>query len=692
MKKFLLAVLLFIICRPAIYSQSPVVQSIIDETNLDSLTFFVQELSGEIQTIIGGTPYTIVSRHKNQPGNDKAADYIKQKLDSYGLTTFNQNWSSTGRNVYGVQTGTEFPNQQYIICAHYDDMPSGSIAPGADDNASGTAAVIEAARILSNYSFPFTIIYALWDEEEQGLVGSEYYATQAANQNDSILGVINLDMIAWDSDNDDIAEIHTRSVASSYDIKDKMVDVNSTYNIGLNLQIDDPGTSASDHASFWSNGYGAVLLIEDFQDFNDYYHTTNDKIQYFNQPYYHKMAKLAIGTLATFALNLDLKIVHTPIVSRENTNSIETSATIQTSMDIGIGVNAPRLYYRRDLGTGWSDFFEIEGVPVEANGTYNFTIPGQQLGTIVQYYLAAQDENSTIVVTLPSGGGGFSPPGSTPPSEFYQFFVAPISIAFSDSIINLTNWIATGGWGTTTQKYTSAPYSTTDSPTGNYPNNANATLTLNNPVSLNGYIGAELQFQTQWDIEDNWDYGQVLLSTDNGTNWSPLEGLFTNPGSLNQSQPTGEPLYDGIQLTWVKENIDLTNYMGEQILIRFLFKSDGYITEDGWYIDDINLIVYEYVPTDAESTAIASEYILQQNYPNPFNPSTKIKYQIPETGFVSLKVFDVLGNEVADLVSENKPTGSYEVTFDASNLPTGVYFYTLSAGEFVSTKKMLLIK
>lgn len=691
MKKLFSVVMLFIIVHPASYSQSPVVQSIINETNLDSLTYFVEELSGEVQTIIGGTPYTIVSRHKNQPSNDKAADYIKQKLDSYGLTTFNQNWSGTGRNVYGIQTGTEFPNQQYIICAHYDDMPSGSTAPGADDNASGTAAVIEAARILSNYSFPFTIIYALWDEEEQGLVGSDYYATQAANQNDSILGVINLDMIAWDSDNDDIAEIHTRSVGSSYEIKDKMVDINTTYNIGLTLQINDPGTTASDHASFWFNGYGAVLLIEDFQDFNAYYHTTNDKIQYFNQPYYHKMAKLAIGTLATFALNLDLKIVHTPIVSRDNTNNIETSATIQTSLDIGVGANAPRLYYRRDQGTGWSDFFEIVGVPVEASGTYNFTIPGQQLGTILQYYLAAQDENSTIVVTLPVGGSGFSPPGSTPPGEFFQFFVAPI--IFADSAMNMNNWSSTGGWNTTPQKYFSAPYSFTDSPGGNYPSNSNAALTYNSNINLIGqYIGAALEFYSQWAIEDDWDYGQLQLSTNNGISWTPLEGLYTNPGSLNNSQPTGEPLYDGFKLTWVKESIDLSQYIGNNIKLRYLFKSDSYIEEDGWYIDDILVVAYEGTPTNITGIDVVEEYYLQQNYPNPFNPSTKIKYQIPETGFVSLKVFDVLGNEVADLVNENKPTGSYEVTFDASNLPTGVYFYTLSVSDFVNTKKMLLIK
>ena len=154
MKKLLTAFLFVAVFHPALQSQSPVVQSIINEINSDSLAYFVKELSGEVHTIIGGSPYTIVSRHKDQPGNNKAADYIKQKLSSYGLAAFDQNFSSTGRNVYGVQTGTEFPIQKYIICAHYDDMPSGTTAPGADDNASGTAAVIEAARIFSNYSFP----------------------------------------------------------------------------------------------------------------------------------------------------------------------------------------------------------------------------------------------------------------------------------------------------------------------------------------------------------------------------------------------------------------------------------------------------------------------------------------------------------------------------------------------------------
>ncbi|MHA2101430.1 MAG: T9SS type A sorting domain-containing protein, partial [Candidatus Kariarchaeaceae archaeon] len=85
-------------------------------------------------------------------------------------------------------------------------------------------------------------------------------------------------------------------------------------------------------------------------------------------------------------------------------------------------------------------------------------------------------------------------------------------------------------------------------------------------------------------------------------------------------------------------------------------------------------------------------YSLSQNYPNPFNPSTIIKYQIPQLSFVTIKVYDVLGSEIITLVNEEKPLGSYEVEFNAANLPSGIYFYRLQAGNFVETKKMVLMK
>jgi hypothetical protein len=86
------------------------------------------------------------------------------------------------------------------------------------------------------------------------------------------------------------------------------------------------------------------------------------------------------------------------------------------------------------------------------------------------------------------------------------------------------------------------------------------------------------------------------------------------------------------------------------------------------------------------------EFSLEQNYPNPFNPSTKIQYSVPQTSQVQIKVFDVIGNEIETLVNEEKPLGTYEITWYAENLPSGVYFYQLKAREFIQTKKMILIK
>ncbi len=87
-----------------------------------------------------------------------------------------------------------------------------------------------------------------------------------------------------------------------------------------------------------------------------------------------------------------------------------------------------------------------------------------------------------------------------------------------------------------------------------------------------------------------------------------------------------------------------------------------------------------------------SNYILSQNYPNPFNPYTKIKFQIPELSFVTLKIYDILGNEIATLVSEEKAAGSYEIDFIGRELTSGIYFYRIQASNFVETKKMVLLK
>jgi hypothetical protein len=276
---------------------------------------------------------------------------------------------------------------------------------------------------------------------------------------------------------------------------------------------------------------------------------------------------------------------------------------------------------------------------------------------------------------------------------------------FEDTTNNpTTNWTITKTpssspqWDSTYKSFYSEPNSYTDSKNGSYINNATVTMTLTDPLNLIGYTNPRLRYWTRFDIESDYDYGQVKVSTNNGSTWIPLTGNYTQPGV--DPQPVGQPVYDGSISNWVKEEISLANYLSSQLKIQFQLKTDEGLVRDGWYLDDIGVFFYT-IPTNILSDEEpVYKFSLEQNYPNPFNPSTKIKYTIPsvlESGakqsqLVILKVYDVLGNEVATLVNEDKTAGSYEVEFSASGLSSGIYFYKLKAGDFIQTKKMLVLK
>ena len=164
-----------------------------------------------------------------------------------------------------------------------------------------------------------------------------------------------------------------------------------------------------------------------------------------------------------------------------------------------------------------------------------------------------------------------------------------------------------------------------------------------------------------------------------------------------------------------------TIVMGENVLVqRFRYTEGGmanidtevetarnlgvtHIYEDGsvdtggstwWY--DITLfealINGRTITSIEKKNNIHTDFILKQNYPNPFNPSTTIGYSLHQSGFVKLKVYDVLGREVASLVNKEQSVGNYEAEFNASNLTSGIYFYKLQSGNFMKTKKLILLR
>lgn len=301
--RFCISVAVLVISTSA-QAQDPLIQSLINEVNIDSLMYNASAISGEFAVGINGTASTITSRNKLNAGNALAADYLQQRLQQLGLNTTVQTFGAAGENVLATYPGLLYPNQKVIICGHYDSMPTGNTSPAADDDGSGTAAVIEAARVLTaSQQYAYTLIFALWDEEEYGLSGSAYYATQAQAAQDSIIAVINMDAIAYDGDGDNKARVHTKPIAQSIQISDLAVYMNTAYGINLDLQVNNPGATYSDHASFWTKGYSAVLMIEDFDnDGNPHYHTTTDRVQYFDQGYYHRIARLSIGMAASLAI------------------------------------------------------------------------------------------------------------------------------------------------------------------------------------------------------------------------------------------------------------------------------------------------------------------------------------------------------------------------------------------------------
>lgn len=296
-------------CSPfflALHAQQPVIQQLLDEVDIDSLVWRMERLTGELPVDVGNGEEWILSRHKFQPGNALAATWLQQEFTRMGYAPTGEVFGALGLNILAEKPGLVHPERRVIICGHYDSMPGGITSPGADDDGSGVCAVLEAARVMAEVDFAHTVVFALWDEEEQGLVGSAYHASAAFGNDAEILAVVNLDAIAYDGNDDGLLRIHTRPVANSLAIKDSALLVNTTYGLDLPIAINNPGATYSDHASFWSNAYGAILIIEDFDnDPNPHYHTPADRLSELDLDYWHQLTRLAIGTTAAMAVPMN---------------------------------------------------------------------------------------------------------------------------------------------------------------------------------------------------------------------------------------------------------------------------------------------------------------------------------------------------------------------------------------------------
>ncbi|MBI5402393.1 MAG: M28 family peptidase [Ignavibacteriae bacterium] len=661
MKKIII-IILFLFCSNCsnpqiIYSNK--IDSIKNLVSTQSLMKFAKDLTGDTIAFIGGSHYRIFSRFYLSSSKLKAAQYIFEKFQNYGLNARYQQNDITCLNIIGTKTGYKYPNQYFIICAHYDailvPMPTPTdTVPGADDNASGVCIVLEAARLLSNFSFPYSLIYATFDKEEAGFGGSIAYVDSIFNRGDTIRGVLNLDMTAWDGNNDNKYDVFTDS--NSNKLAEQMIIATQIYQTGLIYRK--VYSTTSDQASFINKNYKAILLIEDtFDTLNQNIHKKSDLVNTFNLQFFNKMAKTAITTFASWGSGNFARMDHTPLRSNYDTTQRLAEVYINYPNTLGTGINAPRLYYKN-----WSgNYYYVNSFSIYQN-IYKFYIPGFPKGSKISYYIAAQDSTGTFVFTLPEGGGGLNPPGTNPPTQLFTYTIWNNISSESNSVPKPITGMLTLDTIKILTPGTVVDVNVNLNLTHTNDGNLWISLTKSNTVDLSKYNGQG---------------GQNFTNT-----------IFDDSANLSITQ--GTPPFTGRY----RPQTPLLGLQGKELSGNWILKIlDNGTGNTGTLLNwSLDIVYAPSVDINNISQEIPNKYYLYQNYPNPFNPNTFIKFQITKENNVNLKIFDILGREVATLLNNKMLPGIYEANWNASSFPSGIYFYKLISGEYTATKKMVLIK
>jgi hypothetical protein len=296
---------------PAVGEPDPFIQSLIDQVSSDTAYQYVGDLSGEWPVDIGGQPFTIASRYTYSGVYIlKATQYVAEHLEALGLDVEYHVWDDPRYpNIIGELQGAVSPEKIYIICAHLDDAPFEIVAPGADDDASGSAAVLIAADILSQYQWDSTLRFVLFTGEEQWSMdeyyahGSYPYVQRSQSLGENIVGVLNLDMIGWNSESmpEPAIDLHANAsptLSPTVELAQLFADVVESYQLNLEPDIYPNAAGLGDHGSFWDYGYFAILGIEDLLDFNPFYHSQYDQLRFFDLAYFTDFVKASVGTFA----------------------------------------------------------------------------------------------------------------------------------------------------------------------------------------------------------------------------------------------------------------------------------------------------------------------------------------------------------------------------------------------------------
>ena len=527
------------------------------------------------------------TRRHWEPGEVAAQNWLVARMNTLGLTTTTFDYDSGGDVVIGELTGQTDPSKIVIIGGHYDSVnwagSAGSPAPGADDDASGTAGVLEIARILSQQNFDYTIRFCAWSGEEMGLLGSEAYAAHLENIGADVVGMVQLDMIAYRAPGDAYSVDFVTNDTDT-NLNNFAMDVYAAYVPSLAVNINFLSGGTSDHKSFFNHGFPSTFPFEDLGQYSPYIHTPNDTSGTSANDFLlaERITEGALATVAELARPLSMTMDHVALGDTQNETGPYTAVVevVSQTADTITGVD---LLWRLEGAGTWNT---VSMSPTGTLNEWSGGIPGQASPVRVEYHMVA---------TNSAGTERFLPDGLAAGDNLYRFVVGVYNQIYFNDFEGATdeNWIH-AQVATQDDWQRGIPAGKVEDPGSAYSGSncwgndlgpsgfngsyaSNVSNYLESPgIDCSGQTGVKLRF-ARWLTVEEGAYDQATIEVNGTTVWS-------NPNSGN--------LLDN---AWSLQDLDISAIAdgNPNVNVRFTLESDGGLEFGGWNIDAFEIYTLE---------------------------------------------------------------------------------------------------
>ncbi|PCJ55258.1 MAG: hypothetical protein COA70_03195 [Planctomycetota bacterium] len=527
------------------------------------------------------------TRRHFEPGEVNAENWLVGKFQGLGLSTTTFDYDSGADVVIAEITGQTDPSKIVVIGAHYDSVnwqgSAASPAPGADDDASGTAGILEIARVLAGESFDYTIRFCAFSGEEFGLLGSEAYAAFLDNTGADVIGMVQLDMTAYRAPGDSLSvDFVTNDTDTA--LNNFAMDVYAAYVPGLQINIAFLSGGTSDHKSFFNHGFPATFPFEDLGAFSPFIHTANDttgvSANDFNLS--RMITEGALATIAELARPVSMTMSHVALSDTQNEAGPYT-ALVDVVSQTAASVSGVDLFWRAE---GAANYTTIAMAPTGTPNEWSGGIPGHLSPVRLEYYMVATDSN---------GSTRFLPDGLAAGDNLNRFVVGIYNqIAFNDFEGASDDGWAHAQLATQDDWQRGIPAGKVEDPGSAFSGNncwgndlgpsgfngsyaANVNNYLESPsIDCSGQTGVKLRFARWLTVEES-QYDSAKIRVNGVVVWeNPFSGHV-------------------IDNSWTIQDIDISAFADNNaaVQVRFSLESDGGLEFGGWNIDDFELYTLE---------------------------------------------------------------------------------------------------